>query len=424
MPSNPQIPREVAEAKGKGAGRVAALGLSLAVIGLVAVLMLISVASNSSGSNSQTQAAPVTGPVEPAVANQQGSYPICSDAKDVFFDPDHCVRLVTVPMRQQCWSGWISTPLDWGWEGETHPDRPLDVLFLDGSRVYVPDGTNPTFNDKRGVFRVRGDGVFTIRILNGPMEREQKRNYEAALQSGRPPEPVYRNFGDALAGRPYVDPCGQTSNAAMIASTSTSAATAASSSSSYQNPIHEEIVTIVATNFLENFMTVQNENGERNINPHNNPLYVKAPNGSWQYSMWWHLEAGDKIRLVWNGDELQRMELFENVRDKKHDEQQNPTPPKTTPTKPAPQVPQMMLAEVLEINALENFIVVQTDQGRQEIHPHNAPLYVKAANGSWQIAFMSSLEAGDKVRLVWREEDPSLLRRIELVENVRTATRR
>lgn len=420
MASNPQVPREVAEAKGKGAGVVTALGLSLAAIGLVAVLVLISVASSSSGSNSRLRAAPDTGPVQTVVANQQGSYPICGDATDIFFDPDHCVRLVKVPMRQQCWSGWISTPMDWGWQSDIHPA--VDMLFLDGSHVYVPDGTNPTFgNDKRGVFRVRGDGVFTIRIINGPMEREQKRNYEAALQSGRPAEPVYRNFGDALAGRPYVDPCGQTSNSAMIVSTNTSTSTAASPSS-YTNPIHEEIVTIVATNFLENFMTVQNEDGERNINPHNNPLYVKARNGSWQYSMWWHLEAGDKIRLVWDGEQLQRMELFENVRDKKNDEQ-NPTPPKTAPTKPASQIPQLMLAEIVEINMRENFAVVKTDNGTQEIHPRGVRLYMKAPNGVWQMTWWSELKSGDKVRLAWSEENPSELQRVEIVENVRAANR-
>lgn len=389
MPTNPQVPREVAEARGKGAGVVAVLGISLAAIGVIALMVVMSIASSTSGSVERAQVVAPEQMAPTSVDSQGGNYPLCADAKDVFFYPDRGMTKVRVPMRRDCWSGWISTPIDWDWEFETVERKGADVWFRDGERKWFGPNDTTRWLNRRGVFRVRGEGDIVAWIHDGPEDKERKRLEDEAVRTGRPRDP------NAVVGgkRPFPE------------------------------LVQEEIATVVATNFLENLMTVKNENGERNINPHNNPLYVKAPNGSWQYSMWWHLEAGDKIRLVWNGDQLQRMELFENVRDKKNDQQQNPTALKTTPPKPASQIPQLILAEVVEINPLENFIVVQTDQGQQEIHPHNAPLYVKAPNGSWQIAMMSSLEAGDKVRLVWRDEDPSELRRIELVENVRTANR-
>jgi hypothetical protein len=67
------------------------------------------------------------------------------------------------------------------------------------------------------VFRARGEGRLLVELRDGPLEREQRKNYEAAIQGGHPPQPIYKNFGDYMAGRGYKDPCG--GNAESISST-------------------------------------------------------------------------------------------------------------------------------------------------------------------------------------------------------------
>lgn len=102
----------------------------------------------------------------PTAASQ--SYPICAGARDTTLTPKDGIIMIEVEMNPNCWSGWIGTPADWpDYYFQAVENRGMEIWFLDGSRYWLKPNSFPWFPNKRGIFRVRGEGKLIVSIEGG-----------------------------------------------------------------------------------------------------------------------------------------------------------------------------------------------------------------------------------------------------------------
>jgi hypothetical protein len=161
MPSNPQVPREVAEAKGKGAVRLAVLGISLAAIGLAAVLVGVSGASSSSGAGTPAQAVAPAQMLPAGVESQPASnYPLCADARDLAVTEERPTAVIQ--LREDCWSGRLS-----GFPEAAisrRDDRDIEFLLENGSRKLYHGPEKIETSNAFAWARARGTGELKLWI--------------------------------------------------------------------------------------------------------------------------------------------------------------------------------------------------------------------------------------------------------------------
>lgn len=159
MPSNPSVPREVAEAKGKGSATLVILGVALVIIGVLAMLVMSALESSAS-SRSRSASATTTAQVVTAASQLAVTYNICSDARDLAVTEEKPVAVIH--LRENCWSGRVS-----GFPDATigrRDDRDIEFLLEDGSRkLYHGPETIQTTNAFAWA-RVRGTGDLTLWI--------------------------------------------------------------------------------------------------------------------------------------------------------------------------------------------------------------------------------------------------------------------
>lgn len=92
-------------------------------------------------------------------------FPLCHDARNIYFPPGKEVQRVSLTMRKECWSGEFSIPPYWDtWSYYNTGTTGMWFRFSDNEVVYLPPKVNVTFPGKKPVFQVSGDGTLFITV--------------------------------------------------------------------------------------------------------------------------------------------------------------------------------------------------------------------------------------------------------------------
>jgi hypothetical protein len=92
--------------------------------------------------------------------------PSSFDAQNYLFAPEAGIVTLKVPMSRERFSGFITTPADWPrWYCQSDKNRGFWLWFLgDKKPIWFPPGDTRDLGERRGIFRVSGEGNLFVSI--------------------------------------------------------------------------------------------------------------------------------------------------------------------------------------------------------------------------------------------------------------------
>lgn len=95
-----------------------------------------------------------------------GRYPLCADQTpyQLGVTKEYEITSVDVPIYPECWSAWILTPNEGTYSFYTDGNEGVELMFLNGDRIYIGPDESEFWPKRRGIFRARGVGTLHVSI--------------------------------------------------------------------------------------------------------------------------------------------------------------------------------------------------------------------------------------------------------------------